>query len=163
MKQFNHKLAISILILGSFALTACGGGGSGGGDDGGDGGDGGGNGGTTTNTTPVAEAGTDLMVSRNFTVNLDASGSSDADGDDLTYSWTQTAGPDVGDGTLSGATPAFIAPSEVGTVTFELVVNDGTEDSPADTVMINVFEDVNVTYFIDGDNGSDTDGSGRYP
>lgn len=158
MKQFNQKLALSILILSSLTLAACGGGGSGGGDsgDGDDGGDGGGK----TNQEPVANAGPDLQVSRNFTVNLDASGSSDADGDALTYSWTQIAGPAVDGTPLSGATPAFVAPSEVGTIIFELVVNDGTENSPADTVMINVLEDVNVTYFVDGDNGSDVDGSG---
>ena len=101
MKQFNQKLALSILLLSSLSLAACGGGGGGGDAGDGDGGDGGGN----TNQPPVAKAGPDLQVSRNFTANLDASESSDADGDVLTYSWTQTAGPAV-DGISGPFAPA---------------------------------------------------------
>ena len=117
---------------------------------------------TEDNAVPVAAAGADLVVSRNFTVNLDGSQSNDADGDDLTYTWVQKAGPDVtgGAGSLKGIAPAFQAPGEVDTVIFDLVVNDGQEDSVADTVMVNVFEDLNVTYFVDGDNGSDLTGNG---
>ena len=161
MKKFNQKIHMFPLVLMTLVITACGGGGGGGDDDdGGDSGGGGGGGTVDTNSTPVAQAGTDMRVSRNFTVNLDGSASSDADGDDLTYTWTQTAGPEVNGGSLSGATPAFVAPAEVGTIQFDLVVNDGEVDSTADSVTINVFEDVNVTYFVDGDTGSDTDGSG---
>ena len=151
MKTINQKLSLSAIILSSLIASACGGGGGSSGNDGG-------SGGGSNNKQPVADAGSDLIVSKNFTVNLDASDSSDADGDDLTYTWTQTAGPDVGD--LNGATPAFAAPSKVDTLIFELTVNDGTEDSTTDTVMINVLEDVNVPYFVDGDNGNDTDGNG---
>jgi len=114
------------------------------------------------NQVPVSSAGTDQMVSRNFNVFLDGSGSSDADGDTLTFTWTQTAGTDVtsGTGSLSGETPTFAAPSDVGTLIFELVVNDGEADSPADTLIVHVLENVNVTYFVDGDNGSDDTGNG---
>jgi hypothetical protein len=110
----------------------------------------------------VANAGESVEVSSGFNVSLDGSGSSDADGDSLTYTWTQTKGPDVtgGAGTLSGVDPSFTAPNSVDTLVFELVVNDGTEDSAPASVAVNVFEDLNVTYFVDGDNGNDETGNG---
>ena len=114
------------------------------------------------NIVPVAVAGTDQMVSRNFNVFLDGVASSDADADTLTFTWTQTSGSDVtaGAGSLSGETPSFAAPADVGTLIFELVVNDGTDDSTADVVVIHVLENANVAYFVDGDNGSDETGNG---
>ena len=71
-------------------------------------------------------------------VSLDGSGSSDPDGDTLTYAWTQSSGPGV---TLSGASsanPGFTAPNANATLVFSLTVNDGTDDSAADTVAITV-------------------------
>ena len=141
-------------------------GGSGGGGDGSDGGDGGGGGGGNggnTNAAPVADAGSDQDSSSLFAVTLDASASSDADGDALSYTWTQIQGPDVtgGTGTLSGVAPAFQPePDTVATYVFDLVVNDGAEDSAPDTVVINVLENVNAAYFVDADGGSDDTGTG---
>ena len=83
------------------------------------------------NTAPIAHAGADQTTLRpNDTVTLDGSGSSDADGDALTYLWTQVSGPAV---TLSDATavnPTFTIPLDAVTtaIVFELVVNDGTVD-----------------------------------
>lgn len=155
MKHVNdiYKQLLTPLCIGLFVVGCS----SGGGD-----GDANNNIITEDNAVPVAAAGADLVVSRNFTVNLDGSQSNDADGDDLTYTWVQKAGPDVtgGTGSLRGVAPAFQAPGEVDTIILDLVVNDGQEDSVADTVMVNVFEDQNVTYFVDGDNGSDLTGNG---
>ncbi|TSC62615.1 MAG: PKD domain-containing protein [Parcubacteria group bacterium Gr01-1014_48] len=47
---------------------------------------------TVTNRPPVADAGPDQGVDKDAIVILNGSGSSDPDGDTLTFAWTQTAG-----------------------------------------------------------------------
>ncbi len=94
------------------------------------------------NSPPIAYAGSDQTVNEGDSVNLDGTGSSDFDGDPLAYSWTQTAGPAV---TLTGGdteTPSFTAPmvDTDTTLTFELVVNDGTVDSDPDAVNVLVLD-----------------------
>jgi len=112
------------------------------------------------NNSPNADAGNNQNVGFGDAVTLDGSGSSDADGDTLTFSWTQTGGTNAV--TLSGAdtaTATFTAPSEADSLQFELVVSDGT-DSSDDTVTVNVTDTtpppvVTPTLFIanfDGDN-----------
>ena len=98
---------------------------------------------------PVANAGLDQIVNEGDTVTLDGTGSTDPDGDQLTFSWIQTAGPPV---TLSGAnttTGSFTAP-QVGlndaTLTFELTVSDGSS-SATDTVDVTVKNLVGYHYF----------------
>lgn len=98
-----------------------------------------------SNTAPTADAGVDQSnVPSGFTVTLDGSGSSDPDsGQTLSYAWAQIGTPTV---TLNSDTqqkPTFTAPTiSAGaadvTLTFSLVVNDGTVDSTADTVSITV-------------------------
>ena len=64
------------------------------------------------NTQPVADAGPDQPVAVNDTVVLDGSGSSDTDGDALTYSWSLLSVPGGSGATLSDATavnPTFVA------------------------------------------------------
>src|SRR5690606_512735 len=90
---------------------------------------------------PTANAGADQVVNEGASVQLDGSSSSDPDGSALAYRWTQIAGPMVALDESDPARPAFTAPlvvSEGTTLTFELVVNDGTFDSAADSVNISV-------------------------
>ncbi len=123
----KHALLTSSLLI----LAACGGGGGGGGAPAGGG---------TTNTAPVSNAGTDQSVDEQTSVTLDGTGSSDPDGNTLSYSWSQTGGVSV---TLSNATSAqasFDGP-DVGigsstTLTFQLRVGDG--NGAFDTATIDV-------------------------
>ena len=99
---------------------------------------------------PRAVAGSDQDVNRSTSVTLDGRGSSDPDGQPLTWTWTQVYGPDVtgGSGTLAGATPMFTAPPTVSTLMFDLRVSDGTYTSEPDRVQINVLEDVTQAVFV---------------
>ena len=86
---------------------------------------------------PVADAGPDQTVKYGDTVTLDGRGSTDPNGDQITYSWAHTSGLSAsltGDDT---AQPTFTAPSSTGTITFTLTVTAGT-DSNTDDVTINV-------------------------
>ncbi len=92
------------------------------------------------NNPPVADAGDSRIVNEGNRITLDGRGSSDPDGDSLTYSWTQASGITV---TLSNPTavrPKFFAPEvpSLRTMVFVLVVNDGTVDSSPDSVTIYV-------------------------
>lgn len=96
------------------------------------------------NHAPVAEAGDDQTVQEGSPVTLDGSASFDLDGDSLTYSWVQSAGPAVSLSGANTATLAFTAPfvgSARATLTFELTVSDGVA-SASDTVDVLV-ENVN--------------------
>ena len=85
----------------------------------------------------MAEAGPAQGVATGAAVTLDGSGSSDPDGDPLTYAWSQTAGPAVTLSSTSVAKPTFTAPSSSATLTFQLTVNDG-KASASDTVTVTV-------------------------
>ena len=96
---------------------------------------------TGVNDPPIANAGADQTVAEGATVTLDGSGSSDSEGENLTYAWTQVGTPMV---SLSGentAAPTFTAPADLlndATLEFSLVVNDGESDSAAATVTITI-------------------------
>ena len=89
---------------------------------------------TCGNTPPTAEAGADQSVVAGAEVTLDGSGSFDPDGDPLTFTWSQIAGPEVQLSDAHAASPTFTAPvvSATTTLTFLVTVSDGqaqTSDS----------------------------------
>jgi hypothetical protein len=99
---------------------------------------GGGGGGDRANVAPVANAGPDRSVVTGSLVTLDGGGSSDANGDPLTYSWSLTSRPGGSAAALSSASaaaPAFTA-DVAGAYLLSLTVSDGAATSAADTVTI---------------------------
>ena len=91
-----------------------------------------------SNQPPVANAGSDQTVTMGNTVQLNGTGSSDADGDPLTYRWAFSSKPVGSIATLSNTSspgPTFVADKN-GTYIVSLIVNDGQEDSVIDTVTI---------------------------
>ena len=94
---------------------------------------------TADDDAPTARAGDDQTVGDGTVVTLDGSASTD-DGGALTYAWTQTAGASVTLSSTVAVSPTFTAPelSSDDTLTFSLTVNDGSQDSTADTVDVMV-------------------------
>ncbi len=88
----------------------------------------------TVNQAPIADAGADQSVSTGDSarvrVTLDGSGSSDPDGDPLTFTWTGSFG------TLSGMIVNPVL--DPGTHTVTLTVADGKGGADTDTVQISV-------------------------
>ncbi|MBS1698136.1 MAG: tandem-95 repeat protein [Actinobacteria bacterium] len=80
---------------------------------------------TQANRAPTADAGASRSMTAGTLLTLDGTGSSDPDGDALTYAWTQISGPSL---TLaqSATATATATPSAIGTYVFRLVVSDGT-------------------------------------
>jgi hypothetical protein len=84
---------------------------------------------------PVAEAGLSLMAYEGYLVVLNGSASEDPEGDPLSFSWTQTSGPEVDLQKADTDSPEFTVPAP-GTYRFELVVSDGVDLSEPDTVEV---------------------------
>jgi hypothetical protein len=105
-----------------------------------------------TNAIAAANAGPDQTVNEVDLVTLDGSGSTGAQ---LTYQWTQVAGPAVSLNLSDPVHPTFTAPEvSVGgaTLTFQLIVSSGQQTSNPDTVDINV---MNVNHAPVADAGVD--------
>jgi hypothetical protein len=91
------------------------------------------------NHAPTADAGADVDIQSGTVVTLDGSGSSDPDGDTLSYSWSQVSGTQVQLANAAGAKPSFTA-SATGTYVFELSVADAKVSSTPDTVTVRVLK-----------------------
>jgi RHS repeat-associated protein len=119
---------------------------------------------STQNSKPLAYAGTDQTVNVGDTVNLDGGGSSDADGDPLTYRWSFTSMPLGSIAFISdiyAVNPTFV-PDAGGMYVAQLIVNDGKVDSEPDTVTVNVVQaddNDNDGYTVSGGDCDDNDPS----
>lgn len=110
---------------------------------------------------PIADAGPDQVVNEGQLVELDGSGSSDPQNDPLMFAWSQIAGPQVGLVNSNTAAPSFDAPFVAAnqTLTFELVVSDGSSSSDPDTIDVFVNQ-VNSPPVADaGDDGTVKEGA----
>jgi RHS repeat-associated protein len=92
-----------------------------------------------TNTAPTANAGANQTGFVGRLVTLDGSASSDPQGDQLRFTWTE-GGSNPASNVLHGKNapkPGFV-PTVTGTYTFSLVVNDGTLNSSSSSVTVTV-------------------------
>jgi len=129
-------------VLGSLMLVACGGSGDGSGST------------SAANTAPVASI---MGGKAGSLVTLTGAGSSDADGDPLTYAWTLTKIPAGSSATLTNpgsANPSFTT-DVAGTYVVSLVVSDGSLSNAA--TMAIVVNPVAVKTYSDNGDGTATD------
>lgn len=98
---------------------------------------------TVPNSPPVAFAGDDMTVRPNQSVILDASRSSDPNGDELTYEWRQISGPVL---TIADArsVQASFTPMTFAEYSFEVSVTDGTAIMK-DQVIVTVTDPLQVS------------------
>lgn len=90
------------------------------------------------NYAPTANAGNDKNYLTGTSITLDGTGSSDPNGDTITYSWTLNSRPGGSSAVLFGeatSTPSFTADLD-GDYEIGLVVNDGSMPSTEDVVTI---------------------------
>jgi PKD domain/K319L-like, PKD domain len=128
---------------------------------------------STQNSPPVANAGPDQTVFVGSTVTLDGSGSTDVDGDTMSYQWSLVSVPSDSLAALQDSTSvnATFTVDKPGSYGVQLVVNDGKVDSAPASVSIttqnsppvarggpdqNVF--VGTTVILDGSDSTDVDG-----
>jgi len=93
---------------------------------------------TAVNAAPVAQTSGDITVRAGKLTQLDASQSTDSDGDSLSYTWKQSSGQVVELQNANTAKPTFTAPNNAGDLVFNVVVSDGQLSSPQASVTINI-------------------------
>jgi len=93
------------------------------------------------NQPPTADAGPDQTVNEGQAVSLDASNSTDPDGDIKSYHWAQIGEPSVNLSNPDAEQPTFTAPgvgSEGASLTFELTVTDQIGNQGKDMCVVNI-------------------------
>jgi hypothetical protein len=102
----------------------------------------------TGNDAPVANAGPDQIGVAAGQITLDASASHDPDGDEITYQWSQVAGPSVSLSGMNMARASFTA-AEGQSYGFRVVVRDPQNQQGVDTVTVTtgVTEPVQIVRF----------------
>ena len=105
---------------------------------------------------PVADAGADQVAASKALVALDGTDSASANAGPLSWTWTQVAGPEVGN--FSGETPSFTAPDGVSSLVFELVVTEDGVPSDPDEVTVIVVPDPGDVCFVSPGGNDDADG-----
>ena len=92
------------------------------------------------NLKPVAEAGNSFTLVLGNPADLDGSGSSDPNGDPLTYKWSFVYKPENSTAELVAPTTvnASFLPDRAGIYVVSLIVNDGQVDSDPSTLSITV-------------------------
>ena len=118
--------------------------------------------GTSSSSPPIADAGRPLTLCAMDTVDLDGSGSTDPDGDPLSFAWSFSgvpAGSSLTAADISGAArdgPSF-TPDVAGSFVLELTVDDGTS-SDTDSVSISINgDDAVLMLHLDERGGSSTE------
>lgn len=93
---------------------------------------------TPANAQPVAIAGGNQSVFTGVQVVLDGSGSSDQDGDTLSYAWSLTGAPAGSLAVITDATSAIahLTPDVAGSYTVQLLVHDGKRYSAPATLVV---------------------------
>ena len=125
------------------------------------------------NLTPAAVIGPHGPVPVGTTLTLDGSGSSDPNGDPISFQWELISRPAGSNAVLSNAataTPSFIADA-AGSYTIQLVVSDGKLTSPPAQAVITTSNtrptadagpdqtvDIGATVHLNGSNSADIDG-----
>lgn len=115
------------------------------------------------NQIPIAEAGGDKNAQENTIVNFNGTASYDPDGDELSFTWTQTSGPVITLSNSDTAFPSFTTPTifQNDVLIFSLVVNDGLANSAADYISVWVTDNINEPPTADaGPNQSVNDSEG---
>ncbi len=128
---------------------------------------------STVNTPPVANAGADQAIVAGQRVTLDGGTSYDPDGDAIAFRWSISSAPAGSVLAIPNPTDPIIefVADRPGDYVLQLVVNDGQEDSAADTVVVSTSNTTPVanagpdqagtpgrTVILDGSASGDADG-----
>ena len=84
------------------------------------------------NIPPVADAGSDINVPYNIYVDLDASGSTDQNGEVVQYEWSEN-------GNILSTNKSFREKLDVGVHHIDLIVTDDAADTSSDSVIVTVY------------------------